>query len=485
MKLFLLFTTSVFYISGFAQQVYISDHEKLSAEMVGYDILGASGSGDVYIYKKYRFEDKIDIYDREMNLKRSKNITRKNINYETNEVIKMGDRIFQFYTEKSGKASYLKYQLYNLDMEDKEDPVLIDSTVSKVGEGYSEYRIIRSEQDEYMLCYKFSYNNSRIEQTFLQVVNREGKVMLNSSFYLPRETFSGDLVRADISNSGRPVFLFRNLDYSCKKDKGSTSFWFAFPGPGNTAETALSEVDDLCIKELGFSIDQKNSMVVAAGFTGEDTRYSMKGYLTMQIDLASGAVMQSADAVYQEELYNSITSMLDKSFRYIPAYQVTKVIPRMDGGMLVVGEYYDKSVENYDYTNYDPYYGYRTSTRQVEFYEYSDILLLSVNPDGGLDWSNIIRKKQLSKEDKGVSSSFGVLNGEKELHFVFNEDITQNSNVLMYTMAADGTLDRQSLFNPSKQEVELRPVSARQIAYNEIIIPSIYKRNLAFVKIKL
>ena len=69
----------------------------------------------------------------------------------------------------------------------------------------------------------------------------------------------------------------------------------------------------------------------------------------------------------------------------------------MDGGALLVAEYYDKTVRNYDYTNYDPYYGYRTSTRQVEFYEYSDILLLSTGPEGKLDWSNIIRKNNCLK----------------------------------------------------------------------------------------
>ena len=51
-------------------------------------------------------------------------------------------------------------------------------------------------------------------------------------------------------------------------------------------------------------------------------------------------------------------------------------------------------------------------------------------------------------------------------------------------MSFTGELDRKSLFNANQQEVQIRPGSAEQIALNEIIIPSIYKKSLRFVRIK-
>lgn len=161
-----------------------------------------------------------------------------------------------------------------------------------------------------------------------------------------------------------------------------------------------------------------------------------------------------------------------KTYRYIRS---GILCPRADGGALLVAEYYDKTVESYEYTNYDPYYGYRTSTRQVEFYEYDDILLFSIKPDGTPSWNNVIRKKQISREDRGVNSSYAIINSKQQITFIFNEDVEQNSNVLQYEMEADGALDRKSIFNANQQEVQLRPSSAEQISFNEIIIPSIYK----------
>ncbi|MFN3940932.1 MAG: hypothetical protein ACK4IY_10110, partial [Chitinophagales bacterium] len=139
--------------------------------------------------------------------------------------------------------------------------------------------------------------------------------------------------------------------------------------------------------------------------------------------------------------------------------------------------------ENYDFTNYDPYYGYRTATRQVDYFEYNDIFLMSINPEGFIDWTNIIRKRQISKEDNGAYSSYAFVNCAERIFFIYNEDISQNSNVMQYEMLADGTLNRKSLFNPAKQEVELRPQAAKQVGFNEIIIPSIHKRSLSFVSI--
>ncbi len=487
-KMRLLFAAVLVACSLFlqAQQVYISEIQKLSAEMIGFDILGRLPDGNLLVYKKYRFDDEIDIYDSEMRLKRTRNMTLKGLNYETREFIKLEDRIYQYIEEKNGKTTYLKYQVYDLQLAPQGDPVLVDSTVSKIGDSYSNYRVMKSENDAFIMTYQYEYAGGDLDGVHLKVMNKDERIVLKSTAKLPTEGFEGEPIEVALSHLGRPVFLFRNMAYSCKRDRADTHYYFLFPGHGSAySDARIADVDGNCLQEMNFAIDNLHNLVVATGFFGDDDKYNMKGLAFIKINAGSGAVIHRSTHTYSPQLNESITGQMDKSSRYIPAYQVTKVIPRMDGGVLMVGEYYDKNIENYDYTNYDPYYGYRTSTRQVEYYEYSDILLLSINDKGELDWSNIIRKRQLSKEDRGVNSSFGILNNYKNLFFIFNEDITQNSNVLMYQLDADGTLDRQSLFNPSKQEVELRPVAARQISHNEMIIPSVYKRNLAFIKLEL
>lgn len=469
-----------------AQNVFMSDPEKLSTELTGFDILGKTRSNDVLIYKKYRSQDLVQIYDREMKLKRTKDITLKLDNYETVELIKLDDEVFQFYTVKENKMIYLNYQRYNNDMERKGDPAKLDSTSLRLGDNFSEFRIMKSKKDAFVLIYKYEYSSGRIDKLYTMVVDDEGRISLRGNINLPDDDFSPDLIRVAITDGGRPVFLFENDNYNCRREKDEVHYLFIMPSNGDQyAKAEIGTANDSlqsCIRDLNFEIENMSGDIIATGFTGDDNRDAMTGYTAMRIS-TSGSVMQHNTYAFTTAMLDNIAGITEKNMKYVPVYKVTQIIPRVDGGALVVGEFYEKTVENYENTVYDPYYGYRTSTRQVEYFNYGDILLLSLNADGAIDWTNIIRKKQVSKEDKGINSSFALANCKQSLYFIFNEDIAQNSNVLQYQMVADGSLDRKSLFNPNQQEVELRNSAAKQISFNEIVIPSIYRRNITFVKV--
>lgn len=467
-----------------AQQIFISDPQKISTELIGYNILGKNKNGDVLIYKKYRFKDEIDVYDKQMSFKRRKEITLRNSDYETIEVYKSGDHVFHFYTYKANKMSYLSVQHYNSELEKKGEPKLIDSTSQKLGDSYTEFKITKAATTPYYLIYKYELSAGRIDKLFVTVMQADGSVQQQNTINLPDDGYSPVLIKEIITDDGIPVFLFENEDYNCKKDKTVTQYSFIFPKQGNTWVSADINGGDYCLDEMNYAFDMSNNHLTAISFLKEDSKDYMVGYRYMHIEISTGGITTNFDYLFPAETLDEIAGLTkEKSIKNLPVYQIGTIIPRMDGGALLVAEYYDKTVENYEYTNYDPYTGYRTSTRQVEFYEYDDILLFSIKPDGTPSWNNVIRKKQMSREDRGVNSSYAIIKNKEQLLFIFNEDIEQNSNVLQYEVTFDGTLDRKSLFNANQQEVQVRPLSAEQISANEIIIPSIYKKNLSFVKL--
>ena len=457
-----------------AQSIFISDAQKISTELIGYDILGKTKNGDVLIYKKYRFEDEIDIFDKEMALKRHKDITIRNMDYESVEVMKAGNDIFHFYTHKDNKMNYLYVQKYNEDVEKKGDPVLLDSTSLKIGENFTEFKIRHAPTAAWFLIYKYELSAGRLDKLFLLVMNGDMGITQRNTINLPDAELNPIAIRELITNSGRPVFLFQNDDFTCRKEKTDIQYAFYLPQQGNNYLRSDMKSADYCLDEMNFSIDNTAQNIICMSFLKEDSKDYMIGYNFTTIDVATAGTVTNFNYIFPQETLDEIAGLAkEKSIRNLPVYQIGDIIPRADGGALVVAEYYDKTVENYEYTNYDPYYGYRTSTRQVEFYEYDDILLFSVQNDGTPSWHNVIRKKQISREDRGVYSSYAIIANKQRLIFVFNEDVEQNSNVLQYEMEADGTLDRKSLFNANQQELQPRPASAEQISYNEVIIPSI------------
>ena len=469
-----------------AQKIFISDPQKISTELVGYNILGKNKNGDVMVYKKYRFEDEIDVYDKQMTFKRKKEITIKTMDYESVEVYKSGEMIYHFYTYKENKNNYLAVQLFNEDIDKKGTAVILDSTSLRIGENFSEFKVIKAKNNPFFLIYKYEFSAGRIDKLFSMVINGEGAIIQNNDINLPDDAYSPILIKEIITETGIPIFLFENDEFNCKKDKTAVQYSFVLPKGGNAVLYADLKSDDYCLDEMNYSIDNTSGNIIAISFLKEDNKDYMVGYNYMKINPASATVSLNHNYVFPQETLDEIAGLAkEKAIKNLPVYQVGNIIPRADGGALLVAEYYDKTVESYEYTNYDPYYGYRTSTRQVEFYEYDDILIFSINASGLPDWNSIIRKKQISREDRGVNSSYALINSKQKITFIFNEDVEQNSNVLQYEMEADGTLDRKSIFNANQQEVQLRPSSAEQISYNEIIIPSIYKKTLSFVKLQL
>ena len=74
-------------------------------------------------------------------------------------------------------------------------------------------------------------------------------------------------------------------------------------------------------------------------------------------------------------------------------------------------------------------YGYY-STSSSTYYYYNDVLLLCIAPDLSLDWKQIVKKSQVSEKDKGYYSSYTLMNDQDELHFVFNERVSANTNII-------------------------------------------------------
>ena len=468
-----------------AQEISISDPQKISTELVGYSVLGRNKNGDVLIYKKYRFKDEIDIYDKNMGFRRRKEIALKNADYETVEFYKSGDYIFQFFTYRENKMLYLAVQQFTPDLDKKGESVLIDSTSQRLGENFSEYKISQARTTPWYLIYKYELSNGRIDKLYTRVMDENMRITQVNDINLPDNGCIPVLQHEVITDDGLPVFLFRNDDFNCRKNAAVVQFLYVLPRAGNTALVTEMNSDTYCFEEMHFGIDNMHQQIISLAFLREGNTDQMMGYQYTLMDIETGSVALQHQYQFPQETLDEIAGLVkDKTATHLPVYQIGSILPRMDGGALMVAEYYDKTVESYEFTNYDPYYGYRTSVRQVEFYEYDDILLFSINPDGTPSWNNVIRKKQISREDRGVNSSYALVNIKDRCVFIFNEDIEQNANVLQYSVQFNGELDRNSLFNANQQEVQIRPSSAQQISYNEIVIPSIYKKSLSFVRIK-
>ena len=94
-----------------------------------------------------------------------------------------------------------------------------------------------------------------------------------------------------------------------------------------------------------------------------------------------------------------------------------------------------------------------------------------------------MKKKQSSEDDNGIYSSFLTINEKDKLRFLYLDEIASSGVLNQYTLGSDGKVDRKAVMNQEEKDVMLLPKSGRQVAPNEVVIPSYLNGSLKLAKI--
>ena len=201
----------------------------------------------------------------------------------------------------------------------------------------------------------------------------------------------------------------------------------------------------------------------------------------------------------------------------LPSYSLDKLILRSDGGVIMIAEQYfiEERYNNnnnrfgnpygYSYGWYDPFYspwydpyGYRygNNNRQADYYfNYNDIIVVNIRPDGEIEWSARIPKRQMSKNDGGIYSSYSMSTVADKLYFIYNEDPRnldpakkkiytdepdKYSVVVLAEIDRSGQVKKAPLFQNKEEGVITRPKICRQIGKRNMAIYGEQGRNYKF-----
>jgi len=158
-------------------------------------------------------------------------------------------------------------------------------------------------------------------------------------------------------------------------------------------------------------------------------------------------------------------------------YPVHRMIPRSDGGAIIIAEAAYLS----EYSVFD--YFTQTYNRRIE-YHYDNVIILSVNTDATIDWSQVIRKEQTTLDDEGLFSSFCILVNADELLLLYNGELGRNNQIRGYSIDSKGQTTTRK-FHLNGDNVLLLPRSGKQVSGNVIVAPAVTKKRLFLMKIQL
>jgi hypothetical protein len=247
---------------------------------------------------------------------------------------------------------------------------------------------------------------------------------------------------------------------------------------GKTLEYAIDQ-DSAFINDIGLVVNNYKKTLCVAGFYSNDASAKVLGSFTYSIDLGTTLLQYK----YYEPLSPYFTSkvistMLNETGLTLTDLYIRKLIARSDGGCIIVAEKYYETRQTYTYyANGFPQTSSRTS------YNYDEIIVLSKNNEGQTQFSDFIKKKQVSTNDGGYYSSFVLMNTNDKLAFAYNADTGEESDVLLSTINPIGQLDTKILIKALSYYVSLIPSESKQIGSNSSLICTLKDRRFTLMKL--
>lgn len=277
---------------------------------------------------------------------------------------------------------------------------------------------------------------------------------------------SGEYKARNFSNN----FPYTGLMISSIRQKGT-----------RTHQTIIREQENF-YTECKVKLDARNGNVLMAGLFSHNAGTESEGvYFFGYNSLRDSLMLQHYEAhsidFISQLTGNSPPKRNDGFFDFQPV----DLIVKRDGGAIFIAE--SQSVTSEAYNN-PPFGGFGLSTGfTVNYYHYDELAVISFNPDGSVEWKQILHKKQSTEGDGGYYSSIATMIAPTQLYLVYNDVVNGQTTVSDFSMDAAGKQVRNEIFSADRKGVNVTPRQGKQISANEMILPSFKRNYLEFVKI--
>ena len=240
-----------------------------------------------------------------------------------------------------------------------------------------------------------------------------------------------------------------------------------------------------------------NGDLVIGGFYSNSAMYSIAGTFYLSVDPVSRRVISSNLKAFEKDfLLEFLPEKKIKKGKELSDFYFDHFIVRPDGSAVFIAEQYYMQII---YTYNDPFgygygafgygspYYYSRNNYNYQYY-YNELIVVSVNPQGEIEWTKKIPKRQLSTNDGGYYSSYALAHNDKNIYVLFNDNPRNTpeyraKNYELYSMTKpskstalflsidnSGKIEYQPLFSQKDMNLILRPKMHYQPTANQLII---------------
>jgi hypothetical protein len=482
-----------------AQRITYTDPEPADGRRTNFDIIGKI-NGNYLVYKNNRADNAISIYNNEMKLVNRVPLGFMPQSYINIDFINYPDFAYMIYEYQHKNVVHCT--VVKLDGEAKMigEPIDLDTTQVGFASSNKIYTVISSEDKKYIMAFKINSKNPKnyLFTTFLYtdqlvLVDRhrinlavDERNILFANFLLDNE---GKLVFGRFLKSGGSDYI-SNVSLIIKATKADT---FTVRDIGT---------NDRVLDEIKIKVDNNNKRYLVTGFYYKQKKGNIEGLYTFVWDEASENKWKETLTVFSDELRNQSKSSQSNQRMAFNDYFIKNIIIKKDGGYLLVSECDYTTSRGVPFNRWDYLYGYSPFMSPMDYYSpyyYSpynrygypntanrynseNILVLSFDKDGNLEWSIIVPKSQYDDDSENLISHH-MMNTGSELHFLYNQYERRTLLLSDQAITPDGKLNRYPTFRNLDKGYDFMPRYGKQVSGNQIVIPCFYRNYLCFSKI--
>jgi len=487
-----------------APKIVYSEPEKEDSRRTNFEIIGKM-NGNFLVYKANRNDDAICIYDNDMKLKERVKLDftpdQQLINVD---FVAYSDFFYIIYEFQRKGIVHCMATKMDGNVKRLTDPIELDTTQVGFAANNKIYTAINSDDKQHIMVFKINSKNRDNFVFTTLLYNKDLLLEHKDRMGIPMEERNDFFTDFLLTNDGELVFgkflRLNNNEYITK-----LAMVIKYP---DSSRLSVTDVDlgGKILDEIKLKADNTNKRILLNAFYYKQKRGNIEGLYSLLWDKTENKKIREISSLFNDELRANAKGEDASARTAFNDFFIKNIIVRKDGGYLIVSEseyntsrggpfnrwdylgYGNPWMSPMDYYNYSPY-GYwnspwnRWNNGMNTRYNAENIMVLSYNKDGSIDWSTVIPKTQYDDESDNMIS-FQLVNTGADIHFLFNMSEKRTIMLNDQSIAADGKITRNPTLKNLDKGYEFMTRSGKQVSAKQVVVPCLYRNYLCFAKIE-
>ncbi len=346
--------------------------------------------------------------------------------------------------------------------------------------GKSLFQIVSPKDQSYQVVTHF-YENLKSESVLsVAYYNPQLEKITEKTVSIPSNTIDMALKQYLLDNDGNLYALFVCGDKFKNSGDNTRQFIRIIRISKSDIKYRITDLNDenLMLTSAFMGLEKATNKIVIAGFYSTGSSSLIQGTFISYYSQDSEQMAPLNHQPFTGSFLARIKTLVgEKSGRKNSEFEVKQIIVRSDGGAVLAAESFYTSVQSYiQYSQGFP------MTRYITYYHFDEILTLSIDPDGTIDWHQVIPKKQVSTSLSDVHS-FAMARTPEKLWFVFHDTNIGKGAMVQYNISNKGDLSSIFTSPPDLTGTYMFPIDAKQVSSKSLLIPAMRGRKFGLIKI--